>query len=312
MFSAACACLPAARADQGDHVKYSRTIGILSGRHPLQLSAANIAQRRLEADGFKCELIPLPAAGDTAEIERQLEDWTKRPPLVLAAAGREATELLVDRFPETPVVHFMAPGTLSTESLDSVDADRTRLAGVATEASADDQLNWIQRLDPECRRIGVLHSESSADAVRLFGESARHTRIQIVPILADRGQFAQALDALERSQCDAVLMLADAQVYNSPNVQELILWGLRRKVGVFAFSGNVVKAGALGGCYTTPEAVGACTADIVKRIAGGADPADIGLEFAMPTEQAVNLTTLRRLGLRVSQSIIENAEQYGE
>ena len=303
---------PASRADQSDDVEHTRTIGILSGRHPLQLSAANFAQRKLEEDGFECQVIALPDAGDSEELERQLESLSERGPKVLAAGGREATDLLVSRFPETPVVHFMASRALHTELLSSGDSDQARVAGVATEASTDDQLQWVQLLDPECKRIGVLYSESSAETVRSFSEAAQHARIEIAPILADRSRFADALDALEKCHCDAVLMLADAQIYNSPNVQELILWGLRRKVGIFAFSGNVVKAGALGGCYTTPEAVGACTADIVTRIAGGADPSDIGLEFAKPTEKAVNLTTLRRLGLRVSDSAIEKAEQYGE
>jgi ABC-type uncharacterized transport system substrate-binding protein len=184
------------------------------------------------------------------------------------------------------------------------------VAGVTSDIDPVVQAEWVALTRPGTNRLAVLYSartRRTAEAIRRAG-SARRLEVQLIS--ADRDAFPQAIDALNRSDCDGVLMIPDAGVYNSPNVQRLLLWGARRNTPIWAFSANVLKAGAYSGLYCDSRSVGLQAARIVRQVAQGTPPDRIGVEYPRAIERAINLHTAEMIGARPDRQTLPSDTQY--
>jgi ABC-type uncharacterized transport system substrate-binding protein len=186
-----------------------------------------------------------------------------------------------------------------------------RASGVAADVSPRQQVDWIKRLQPGCRKLAVLHSSATRRTTESLREASGLRGIKLISIDARMDEFAEALDALGRSGCDAVLMLPDPRIYNTPNVKELILWGLRERKPVWTFSNNIVKAGAFAGQSVSPEEVGRKAAKLVAKLLDGDRTSRIGLQYAAETEKAVNLHTAERLEMTVGGRLGSDVTTHG-
>ena len=152
--------------------------------------------------------------------------------------------------------------------------------------------------------MAILYSGRSARTVEAITLAARQYGLEVLPVQASKDEFPGAIDALNSAACDSVLMIPDAHVYNSPNVQRLLLWGVRQKKPVWAFSESIVKAGALAGQYSSSEVIGRQTADLVETVIDGKRPSDIGMQYPRRIGRAVNTYTARTIGLKLSDRMI--------
>jgi ABC-type uncharacterized transport system substrate-binding protein len=180
---------------------------------------------------------------------------------------------------------------------------RERLAGVTTDISPFDQIKWIKRTASRATHIGVLHSSSTRQTVEAIRSAGKKNAIAIVAIEASKEEFPEAVDKLSVQQCDGVLMIPDARVYNSATVQRLLLWGIRSKKPVWTFSPNIVKAGAFAAQYSDARAIGWQTAEVVKQVLAGTRVSKIGLQYVQDVKHAANARTAGILGLPISSQI---------
>jgi ABC-type uncharacterized transport system substrate-binding protein len=219
----------------------------------------------------------------------------------------------LETIPEAPVVFFMMPNALDANFLHDDSRHRARVAGVTSDVAPAQQVDWIRRTQPDRNRIAVLCStrtERTAEALEIAG---RARGIEISPVHARHDRFPAAIDALNEGGFDGVVMIPDSQVYNSPNVQRLLLWGLRQKRPVWAFSDKVVKAGALAGIYSDPARVGNQAAEIAGEILRGKNPKAIGLRHPRSPGRAVNLRTAEMIGAELASDVLaSNVTKLGK
>ena len=102
---------------------------------------------------------------------------------------------------------------------------------------------------------------------------------------------------------------ADASLYNTATVRSLLLAGLRRKVPVFGFSPQFVRAGALLGVGISPTTQGEQAAAIALRLLRAPSASQpLGHEVEAPQYQvAVNLIVTEALGLEVPSNLVDHA-----
>lgn len=168
-------------------------------------------------------------------------------------------------------------------------------------------------MHPASRTVGVLHSDRTRHTVDALRSAARTRGVNIVAIEADKHRFPEAIAELNDRNCDSVLMIPDAKVYNAPNVKRLLLWGIRQKKPVWAFSASVVKAGALAGQYTDGRSVGQEAASLVRRVLDGTDVATIGVHYPKQVHRAVNERTAEMIGVTLPSHAIDNRTvRYGD
>ncbi|HZW10824.1 MAG TPA: ABC transporter substrate binding protein [Phycisphaerales bacterium] len=222
------------------------------------------------------------------------------------AIGLRAAESLTRQLPaEAPLVYCM----LSEPEASSL-APRERSTGVTTTVPVADQFELIAEALPGAKRIGVLHragSHTSAALLRAARDRLpRGWSIEAVDLDAFQSP-ADGVRELIAARVDAVWTLPDPAVYDGALVKTLLIEALRSGTPVFAFSGQLVKAGTLAGVGISPAQQGRQAAGLARQFLAKPRATPPPLE---PTyEIAVNLIVAEKLKIDLPQALIARADQ---
>ena len=276
-------------------------VALLFRAQSSQREAAFALQQSLESTGHRCTAIELPVDRDDVAEQQAIRRLVDMKPEIVATGGTRATLLALEHLPRTPVFFFMVPNTLDAPFLAPDNPDRHRVTGVTTDIAPESQIEWLASVCPGVKTVGILTSPRSERTVSAIRSAAREYAISVVPIQAKKDEFIPAIEALNSHGCDAVLMIPDAQVYNSLSVQRLLLWGIRQRKPVITFSAHVVKAGALTGLYCENDSVGRQSAHLIQRIIRGTDIPSVGLRYPDHVSRAVNERTAAMIGTPIEE-----------
>ena len=311
------------------------TVGIVYTCHTTYHKTAVELKKVLEQRGHKCVSVELKGVGarkpkpatqagtsapgeDTQPTAKETLAESLKPlvdakPAVIVTIGAQATSLLLETVPQTPVVFCMVPNAIDASFMAKGNPHLTRIRGLTTEALPVEQIGWISRLSPRVRHLGILSSDRSKRTVQAIAAAAdKHGRIKVTVIQAKKDAFPAAIDALNGKKCDGVLMIADAFVYNAANVKRLLLWGLRQKRPVWTFSENLVKAGAFAGLHIDEALIGRQIADVAQEVVKGKKPPAGRLYFPRQLHSAVNERTAEMIGVSISRRDLETVtDRFG-
>jgi ABC-type uncharacterized transport system substrate-binding protein len=295
-------------------------VGIVLTPHARYGEAAHVIKAILEEKGRPCVLVELPSEGgkggeDGAEsrgqadvlspaAEAALLKLADSKPAVIITCGAVATAAVVEKVPRVPVVFCMISNALDIPVLAEGSPHRLRVTGVPTDIAPAEQVSWIAKMDPKARSLAILCSDRSRRTAEAIAASAKARDVVVEAITARKDDFGPAVEALSSKGCDGVIMVPDAAVYSSVSVQRLLLWGLRGKKRVWAFSPNVVKAGALAGQYPDNADMAVQTADLAIRVIAKADLAAGKPEYPRRVQTAINERTAAMIGLSLHQDVL--------
>lgn len=285
---------------------------ILISPHETYREAADRTSERLAELGVTSRVVVVED-GDEKALQTELSRLAHASQVVVVAGGAALTTEALQTLESGPVVSMMTPNAADADYSTRGSAQSARVATVTSDVDPTRQIDWIRTTKGDCKRVAVLCSSRTKRTVEAIRKAGRTRGLEIVAIDAHRDQFPEAIDALNQSGVDGVLMIPDSQVYNAPNVQRLLLWGVRQKRPVWAFSPKVVKAGALAGVYSDSAEVGAETARAVKRILDGAPPSAVGLRYVDSYGYAVNLHTAEMTDIKLGSGTFKpQVVKYGE
>jgi ABC-type uncharacterized transport system substrate-binding protein len=285
---------------------------ILISSHEAYRQAASSAAERLGEIGVASRLLVV-ADGENDALQRELSRLSESSPLVVVAGGAELTSSVLRSLKTAPVVSMMTPNAADADYAARGSPNNARVAIVTSDVDPARQIDWIRATQRDCKRVAVLCSARTTQTVKAIETAGRPRGVEIIALEARRDEFPAAIDALNQSGANGVLMIPDSQVYNAPNVQRLLLWGVRQKRPVWAFSPKVVKAGALAGVYADPAEVGVETARVVKLILDGASPSDVGLRYVESCDYAVNVHTAEMTDVKLeSRTLDSRVVKYGD
>lgn len=191
-------------------------------------------------------------------------------PKVFVALGSPATAALVEGKPSAPVVAALIPRQSFERILrQSGRKASAQLTAIYLDQPLSRQLALIRAALPQARRVGVLwgpESKASAQQLRALADSSG-LRLAEAELKADGTGFADLRHVLSAS--DVFLALADAAVFNSNTIQNLLLSTFRANVPMVAFSPAYVRAGAWLSLEVTPNQVGQQLAALVQDVIKG-------------------------------------------
>ena len=309
----ACLSVSVAGSSRGDDPPQSPRVAILCGDRESYRSAAASLQKALTAKGVDCVSIGLPEKEDEAGRVEALAHLKAAKPVVIGTVGLGATSFVLGQDIKAPVVFFMVPNVHDAAFTKEGGAGKGRVAGVTTDVSPEDQLAWCARAGPAYKTIAILHSSRTSQTVKRFEAAARSRKITLKAIECDKSEFPEAIEALNASGCDGVLMIPDAHVYNAATIRRLLLWGLRQKKPVWTFSANIVKAGALAGMYPDTDKTAQQTAALISKILSGTAPDKVGLNYPRDVRTAVNVRTAEMIGASLDDKVIgEGTVKFGD
>ncbi len=232
---------------------------------------------------------------------------------VVVAIGSKAAVKLADLSLDHTLVYCMVsnPGILEL-------CDKPAINGICTNIPIATQLSIISKALPDTRTVGLLYRSGDGNGEGLL-EDVKATlppkwRMEAVAI-DDHSSVAKAIEALLDCNIDIAWTVPDPKVYDMATVRALLLGALRRKIPVFGFSSAFVRAGAMLGVGINPHDQGVQAGEMVTRILSNgenefqsSDQADGNCGEKPQHMIAVNLITMERLGVKVAEEIITDAE----
>jgi len=234
--------------------------------------------------------------------DEALAKLRKSSPEVVVAIGLRAATLLRDRLPRTPLVYCMVP------SPERHQLSGSRITGISADIPPALELELLQSVAPDVRRVGVLVGprsdrwarEARAAGVRL-GIDVRIARVETIEQLAPRVR-----ELVLESQ--ALWLPADPDIATPEAFQFILSEAVHHGRPLLAFAPGLVRDGAFLAAAPDLDWVGARTADAVRRIQSGERASDIPALDLKKVRLVANLKTAQALGRQLPGSALSGAE----
>ena len=227
------------------------------------------------------------------------------PDLIVSVGSLATAVVLGDTTQRAPVVFSMVLYPRQSEFLS--DPSRS-VTGVALDVPVEVQLEYVRKLVPAARRLGVLyHAAETGLVVEAARRIAPTHGLSLVTRVVE--QPANAVTALGElmEEVDVVWSVADSHVFTPQTTSALILAALRRRVPLIGLSTAHVRSGALATLFCDYEDVGRQTGDLVRRVLDGSRPEDLPVAGPRKVSLGLNLKTAQHLGLDVSPPLVAEA-----
>jgi len=215
---------------------------------------------------------------------------------LIVTLGTDAFAQVLQREHKVPVLAALLPRS----GFERVIRDYTRkplsaYAGVFLDQPYARQVEVLRLALPDAKRIGVLWGPESVKTQNALAAAAQARGLVLEGSQVTEGAPLFSGLRVILGQADVLLAVADAQVYNSATISNILLATYRARIPVVAFSPSYVKAGALMALYTTPAQIGVQAAGMARQILqGGANPGQL---YPVEFQVTVNDHVARSLGL---------------
>jgi putative ABC transport system substrate-binding protein len=273
---------------------------VLSSRdNPAYRQVAESFQAFLQAEVGGVEFVS--ASLDDADGTSGQPAVRERDVSLVFALGSEATRLAAERYPGAAVVSSMVFSVADLESLPNV-------TGVALEFPQATQLEWMRRLLPHARRIGVMFDPTlNQDWIDSARRAAAGMGLDLVPIpIRDATELPAGLKKLDRA-ADVLWAIPDKTVYSSQTLKQVMLSSFRSRIPVVGLSGAWVKAGAFYALDRNYGDLGRQSGAIAKRLLAGLPPSAVIPETPSVAIYSINLKTARHMKVTIGSDLVAGA-----
>lgn len=215
--------------------------------------------------------------------------------LALETAGREAEGI--------PIVAGMV--------LRETDIRRIRGAtGVFLEFPLETQFEWLRRLLPETRRVGVVYNPAeNQGTIAAAHQVARRMDLELVAReVTVPAELPDALESLA-NRADVLWGISDQLVVTPQTAKGLLLFSFRNRIPFIGLSTAWVKAGAFYALDRDYHDIGRQCAELALKILAGGIPGSLDPVPPRQTRFSLNVKTAERMKVSISPSLRGAATQ---
>ena len=221
------------------------------------LNSADDAQQRC-FQAFQSQLVTL-----SKPVEIIQQGSATDPPtgeLVVAVGTRACLSALASQ-PKVPVVCTLVPRLAVAEALSKSPGQATALY---LDQPFERQLNLLEQILPHAREVGFIAGPTSQGVEPELAQALRDKGLRLHSQPYHSGD--NIVSVLQRfDHIDVVLAYPDPVVFSAENIYPLLLTTYHQNIPTLGFSSAFVDAGALAAVFSTPEQLGAQTAEIVAQ-----------------------------------------------
>jgi ABC-type uncharacterized transport system substrate-binding protein len=201
--------------------------------------------------------------GDLRKGEQLLRNCTGQKEHVVVTIGTEAMLATKTLMCNIPLVYTMILKPLST--------DRPKTTSVLIKLSITQQLEKIQSLFPEAKRIGVLYNpEISSQQIQAAGIAMGDFGFQLFAnAVHSRNDIPGALTSMTKNNVDVLWLVIDKTIVNPMALKIIIQHSWDQKLPLVGLSQNHVKGGALLALAADYRDIGKQTATCVTTYLAG-------------------------------------------
>ena len=245
----------------------------------------------------------LDIRGDLEEGYRVLKKIKKESPGLIIAVGPQAAYVLSKETGDIPRVFCMVRNPQKIIGANF-------FPGVSLNMpSPFFQLTKIKEAFYTRQKVGIFFNPASNQSiVDAFDREAGKLSIEIIkfPILSKKD--ISAVINSDQFSIDVLLIIPDDQLRSEKIISYIIKESLKRKIPVVGYNSWFAKNGALLSFILDYKNIGVQTGQLSKRILGGEK---VEKDYIVPPEKIsirVDLKTAKKLGIKMSPEIINQAQ----
>ncbi len=267
----------------------------------------NLSVYQMVLNGFKgtavfnAQEFILSEFKDASDMVRRIK---RLDPAIVCAIGPEAAQIAKLNFPGKPVVFSLVANPFQ------FNLSGKGVAGVSLDVSPQDQFDYLKKLMPQARTVGVIYNpvrnkmiieEASQVA------SSRGLKLVTKPV-SDKSEVSAAIRELEGVGIDAFWLIPDPVVANGVVYERLLLFSFSRKVPLICPASVFVKKGGLFSVYSDYSDLGRQMAKIANDVFGGSLAENIGIQWPAKMKLVINSNTADKLGITIPAELASEAE----
>ena len=257
------------------------------------------------------------AAGKTDRLPGLVADLVQLKVDAIVAAGSDAIRAAQQATRTIPIVIAVGGGDLVARGLvRSLARPGGNITGLRTnsEVIMTKRLQLIKEAVPKVTRVAVLwrrDNPTHQPTLKEIEGAAASIGMQLQPAEARQAaELDAAFAAMTKGRAGAVLVLGDL-LFESQRGQIADL-AARGKLPAMCTAKVFVQAGGLMSYATDQNDLYRRAATYVDKILKGASPGDLPVELPTKYELVLNLKTAKRLGIKIPQTVILQADQVIE
>ena len=306
----------AARAQQAGKLP---TIGYLGSSTPLADSqrVAAFLQRLHELGWTEGRTIAIEVRWAQGRSERFAEiaaEFVRLKVDIIITAG-SAVPALKQATSVIPIVFAVEADPVGRGLVASLARPGGNVTGLSVQQAdlAGKRVELLREVIPSLRRLAVMANVGGPNAMHEMGEvqaAAVKFGLEVAPSeIRQAEDFAPAFDAL-KGRADALYVCGDALV--TSNRLRISTLALGARLPTIYGSRDYVDAGGLISYGTNFPDLFRRAADYVDKILRGAKPADLPVEQPTKFDLVINLTTAKKLGLKIPEAFLLRADEVIE
>jgi putative ABC transport system substrate-binding protein len=245
-----------------------------------------------------------------AELARSQVDIIVAQNTVAALAAKNATSTI----PIILVTVGDPVGSGLVASLARPGGNVTGLSLFSTLAISGKQLELLKEAFPTLSQVAILANLANPPTADLLTETERAARslglrLRVVQVREPK-EFGDAFATMKNERVPALLVIADPLV--NDNRGRIVAFAATNRLPAIYPYRTFVDAGGLMSYGVDLSDLSRRAATYVDKILKGAKPADLPVEQPTKFELVINLKTAKALGLTISPSLLQRADQVIE
>ncbi|NKC02093.1 MAG: hypothetical protein GKR90_26840 [Pseudomonadales bacterium] len=177
-------------------------------------------------------------------VVKEIEAVADRDRSILIGIGAPATELLIEAFPQTPILHTMTDESGLPE----------RVIKLADRPSISEQVQMLSKLVPSLSRVGMIVSRANAADVRRAQRRTSGVEIVVAEVSAPH-EVPQALRSLS-GDVQAMLFVRDSVVLNKDSIEYIVTQLTSSRRASMVYSEYLVRSGFFASFLIKLESLG--------------------------------------------------------
>lgn len=205
-----------------------------------------------------------------------------------------------------PVIFCAVSDPMAVELVDSLETPGDICTGTSDKLNMAAQLDLIQSLQPDVKKIGVLYTTSEANSISqlaMLKEEAQKRGIEVIGsgIQSDADIPAAATDLVKKVDC--LNNFTDNNVVN--NLSVVLEAANEAGIPVYGSEEEQVKNGCLASVSIDYVALGKVTGQMAADVLKGADASKMSVKTISDATPIINKTVLDKLNIKLPDSYSE-------
>lgn len=257
-------------------------------------------------EGDNLEIRYQSAQGNMANAVQIAKQFASEKPDAIVALATQTAQALANTTKTIPIVFTAVTDPVSAKLTQSWEATGTNVTGVSDYLPIDKQVELIQKVKPNVKKVGFIYNPGEVNSVIVLKELQTilsQKGIELVPVAAQRTSDIPTAALSLKGKVDVIYSNTDNNVVSA--YEALVKVGNQYKIPLIASEPDSVARGASIALGMSYYDLGRQAGKQVVRILQGENPGTIAPEIGAKTELAINEEAAKNQGLVIPDELLQ-------